>query len=178
MPLLVHALYLPTPNPVGALFACCLPRTCTHALLTSSLLTACRVRPAGRGSQKATPLLTGAAGVQLHECEVGDFIGGARTGSKARNCELLIGDTYQYAHSDGGAAHELRVIYQAPQWGALRQALQGKSRSLRTLQYALSCTGQAYGTTLSGPIFTILTVLSWICVGMHMCGALPSPVLA
>ena len=33
-------------------------------------------------------------------------------------------------------------------------------------------------TALSGPIFTILTVLSWICVGIHMCGALPSPVLA
>ena len=26
--------------------------------------------------------------------------------------------------------------------------------------------------------FTVLTVLSWICVGMHGCGALPSPVLA
>ena len=34
------------------------------------------------------------------------------------------------------------------------------------------------GTALSGPIFTILTVLSSICVGIHMCGALPYPVLA
>ena len=31
------------------------------------------------------------------------------------------------------------------------------------------------GTALSGPIFTILTVSSWICVGIHMCGALTSP---
>ena len=34
------------------------------------------------------------------------------------------------------------------------------------------------GTALSGPLFTISTVLSWICVGTHMCGALPSPVCA
>ena len=33
-------------------------------------------------------------------------------------------------------------------------------------------------TSLSGSISTILTVLSWICVGMLRCGALPSPVLA
>ena len=34
------------------------------------------------------------------------------------------------------------------------------------------------GTALSGSISTVLTVLSWICVGMEMCGGLPSPVLA
>ena len=34
------------------------------------------------------------------------------------------------------------------------------------------------GTALSGPISTIWTVLSWIRVGTHMCGALPSPVCA
>ena len=34
------------------------------------------------------------------------------------------------------------------------------------------------GTALSGPIFTLLTVLSWIYVGIHMCKALPSPVCA
>ena len=34
------------------------------------------------------------------------------------------------------------------------------------------------GTALSGPISTILTVLSWICVGIHRRGVLPSPVLA
>ena len=33
-------------------------------------------------------------------------------------------------------------------------------------------------TSLSGPISTISTVLSWVCVGMPMCGALPSPVCA
>ena len=33
-------------------------------------------------------------------------------------------------------------------------------------------------TALSGSISTILTVLSWICVGIHRCGALPSPVCA
>ena len=33
-------------------------------------------------------------------------------------------------------------------------------------------------TALSGPIFTILTVLSWICVGIHRCEAMPSPVCA
>ena len=36
----------------------------------------------------------------------------------------------------------------------------------------------AEGTSLSGSISTILTVLNWICVGIHRCGALPSPVLA
>ena len=35
-----------------------------------------------------------------------------------------------------------------------------------------------YGTSLSGPISTILTVLSWICAGIYMCGARPSPVCA
>ena len=34
------------------------------------------------------------------------------------------------------------------------------------------------GTSLSGSISTILTVLSWICAGVYMCGALPSPVCA
>ena len=34
------------------------------------------------------------------------------------------------------------------------------------------------GTSLSGPISTILTVLSWICAGIYMCGALPSPAYA
>ena len=33
-------------------------------------------------------------------------------------------------------------------------------------------------TSLSGSISTILTVLSWICAGIHTCGALPSPVCA
>ena len=33
-------------------------------------------------------------------------------------------------------------------------------------------------TSLSSSISTILTVLSWICVGIHRCGAPPSPVLA
>ena len=36
----------------------------------------------------------------------------------------------------------------------------------------------ASGAALSGPIFTISTVLSWICAGIYMCGVLPSPVLA
>ena len=35
-----------------------------------------------------------------------------------------------------------------------------------------------YGTSLSGSISTNLTVLNWICVGTHRCGALPSPVCA
>ena len=34
------------------------------------------------------------------------------------------------------------------------------------------------GTALSGSISTVLTVLSWICAGIYMCGALPSPVCA
>ena len=29
-----------------------------------------------------------------------------------------------------------------------------------------------------GRFFTILTVPSWVCAGIHMCGALPSPVCA
>ena len=33
-------------------------------------------------------------------------------------------------------------------------------------------------TSLSGPISTILTVLSWVCAGIYMCGALPCPVCA
>ena len=34
------------------------------------------------------------------------------------------------------------------------------------------------GTSLSGLVSTILTSLSWICAGIYMCGALPSPVCA
>ena len=34
------------------------------------------------------------------------------------------------------------------------------------------------GTSLSGSLSTTLTVLSWICAGIYMCGALPSPVCA
>ena len=34
------------------------------------------------------------------------------------------------------------------------------------------------GTSLSGSISTILTIWSWICAGVYMCGALPSPVCA
>ena len=34
------------------------------------------------------------------------------------------------------------------------------------------------GTALSGSIFTVLTGLSWICVGIHSRRALPSPVCA
>ena len=34
------------------------------------------------------------------------------------------------------------------------------------------------GTSLSGPISTVLTGLSWICVGIHSRRALPSPVCA
>ena len=37
---------------------------------------------------------------------------------------------------------------------------------------------RATGTALSGSISTILTVLSWICVGIHSRRALPSPVCA
>ena len=33
-------------------------------------------------------------------------------------------------------------------------------------------------TSLSGSISTILTILSWICAGIYMCGALPSPACA
>ena len=39
-------------------------------------------------------------------------------------------------------------------------------------------TGFVLGTALSGSISTILTALSWICAGIYMCGALPSPVCA
>ena len=34
------------------------------------------------------------------------------------------------------------------------------------------------GTALPGPISTVLTGLSWICMGIYMCGAPPSPVCA
>ena len=37
---------------------------------------------------------------------------------------------------------------------------------------------QAMCTSLFGSISTILTILSWICAGVYMCGALPSPVCA
>ena len=36
----------------------------------------------------------------------------------------------------------------------------------------------SHGTALSGSISTVLTVFSWICVGIHRCGALLSPVCA
>ena len=43
---------------------------------------------------------------------------------------------------------------------------------------ALGIQGYSQGTALSGPIFTLLTGLGWIYVGIHMCKALPSPVCA
>ena len=49
---------------------------------------------------------------------------------------------------------------------------------LRTLVTALGQTYDRVRTALSGSISTILTVLDWICVGIHGRGALPSPVLA
>ena len=41
-----------------------------------------------------------------------------------------------------------------------------------TMAYNASC------MSLSGSISTISTVSSWLCVSMHMCGALPCPVCA
>ena len=35
-----------------------------------------------------------------------------------------------------------------------------------------------FGTSLSGSISTILTILNLICAGIYMCGALPCPVCA
>ena len=35
-----------------------------------------------------------------------------------------------------------------------------------------------HGTSLSGSLSTILTVLCWICAGIYMCGVLPSPACA
>ena len=43
--------------------------------------------------------------------------------------------------------------------------------------YSQSASVQAC-TALSGSISRILTVLSWVCVGIPMCGALTSPVRA
>ena len=65
----------------------------------------------------------------------------------------------------------------------------GRCRGLAACPYEFNCTARGCSTydagaksythtALSGPIFTILTVLSWICVGIHMCGALPCPVCA
>ena len=42
----------------------------------------------------------------------------------------------------------------------------------------LAAPWQPKGTALSGSISTVLTVLSWICVGIHSRGALPCPVCA
>ena len=39
-------------------------------------------------------------------------------------------------------------------------------------------TDNVSGTALSGSISTILTVLNWICLGIHGRGSLPSPVRA
>ena len=47
-----------------------------------------------------------------------------------------------------------------------------------TVQRAAGLREVVVGTSLSGSISTILTVPSWIRVGIHRCGALPSPVLA
>ena len=44
--------------------------------------------------------------------------------------------------------------------------------------YAVQWRGTGICTALSGSISTILTALNGICVGIHGCGALPSPVLA
>ena len=49
---------------------------------------------------------------------------------------------------------------------------------LYTDVYSPGAGGCPPGTSLSGPISTVLTVLSWICVGIHSRRVLPSPVCA
>ena len=59
--------------------------------------------------------------------------------------------------------------------GGVREAAGAAARAAAR---ATAIARAADGTALSGPIFTVLTVLSWIYVGIHMCKALPSPVCA
>ena len=61
---------------------------------------------------------------------------------------------------------------------ALHERLLDETRGDLEESQALNSRMRAACTSLSGSISTILTVLSWICVGIHMCGALPSPVCA
>ena len=82
----------------------------------------------------------------------------------------------QYGAPPGGG-------YGQPQYGAppsaagsTAAAMMGYGQPQQASQYG----GQygASGMSLSGSISTILTVLSWLCVSIHMCGALPCPVCA
>lgn len=99
-------------------------------------------------TKKAIALLDGA--LLMHPVEVGDFVARARAGTSPRNCEVLIGDSYRYpdaaATTAAAAAGANEVLYESDAWRELRAALVGpRGQRLRTLNFALACTGQAYG---------------------------------
>ena len=82
----------------------------------------------------------------------------------------------------------IHVFVQAP-IATVALSMPGTAATSRTVTaaaayagaYELGGGGAALGvrlSALSGSIFTILTGLNWICVGIHGRGALPSPVLA
>ena len=91
--------------------------------------------------------------------------------------------------TDGGRSweHELRNIFDAignPQWQGI-DAANGRDTGNAVWDPTPlwdATTGRVWvffnGTALSGSISTVLTVLSWICVGIHNRRALPSPVCA
>ena len=56
-------------------------------------------------------------------------------------------------------------------------SIRSKTIDLETVRLHIACYDQQ-GTSLSGSLSIILTVLSWICVGIRRRRALPSPVCA
>ena len=61
---------------------------------------------------------------------------------------------------------------------SVQQAMDPNVCVLRIFPGITPATITALCTALSSSISTVLTVLSWICAGIYMCGALPSPVCA
>ena len=92
-----------------------------------------------------------------------------RSAPIAQNYHALV-----QSASIGDGARQLAVL--------TRRTMAVASQANGALEYMLARRlidgNDNQGTALSGPIFTLLTVLRWIYVGIHMCKALPSPVCA
>ena len=118
---------------------------------------------------------TDGSGLELMErrLSVGPFGPGLGTEPGANYYPVTVLSSIKTHPSAAAPAAQLAWISdRAEGCGSMRNG------SLEKMVYRRLLQGDGKGTALSGSICTILTVLSWICVGIHRCEALPSPVCA